>query len=466
MSVFIPGIIVFGIVVLVHEIGHFLMARACRVPIERFSVGFGPRVWGIRRGGIEYVISALPLGGYVKMAGEDLPESGQPADPNSFLGHPWWHRVLIAVAGPGANFVFAVLVTILMFLSGIHYPDSLNRVGRIAADSAPAKIGLLPEDLIVEVDGKPTRTGREVRLGLMGGEEAPLLETPRDVPLVVTRGATRVPLTAPGAELRAILENLVFFQPPVVGDVINGMPAYVAGLKAGDRITAVDGSPVEEWTDLTALISKRAGQPIQLDVEREGRHLTLRVTPMKQQEEGRALGRIGIWPEQREYVMRYSPGQAVIQGTLETVGRVWLTTTGIISLFRHPGSLGQSVSGPIAIMEMSGQAAQRGFFYLANITAIISIALMVFNLLPVPILDGGLVVMAVAEAIRRRPVPTRVQVMFQRVGLALLGSLIIFALLNDPLKMIRRSRAISETRERTTTTTPEPGRVTPDAQRP
>src|SRR5512140_288861 len=461
MSVFLPGVIVFGLVVFIHEFGHFLVAKACGVPIERFSIGFGPRIAGFHRRETEYIVSALPLGGYVKMAGDEMPEPGAAPDPNTFLGHPWWHRVLIALAGPGANLVLAIVITIVMFMSGIHSPDELNVVGNLAPGSAAERAGFRSGDVIVQVDGHATSSRHQVAVAMLGGEDAPRADHPVDVPFMVQRDGQTVPLTIAAADLKDVAGSLRFFQPAVVGEVVNGMPAYVGGVKEKDRIVAIDGAPVRDWSDLIDLIAKRADQPLTLTVERGGRTVDLRVTPMKQKDDttGKNVGRIGIWPEFREYVQHYSVGEAIKGGTLATLDRVAITFTGIVSLFAHPASIGQSVSGPIAIMEMSGQAARRGLYSLFNITAVISIALMVFNLLPIPILDGGMVVMAVAEGIRRRPVPIRVQTAFQRLGFVLLGSLIVFALLNDPLKMIRRSRAISESNGRTTQ---ENGRVAPE----
>jgi regulator of sigma E protease len=332
-------------------------------------------------------------------------------------------------------------------------------LGAVKAGTAAERVGLRERDTIVEVEGRPTSTRREVALALLGGEEAPRIEHPVDVPVTVERDGSRIPVIIPAADLKDVTETMNFYQPAVVGDVVNGMPAYVAGVQEGDRITAINGAPVRDWSDLIGLIAQRAGDKLTLTIDRGGRTVDVNVTPMKQKESGKTVGRIGIWPEYREYVQRYPLGEAIVNGTMETLARVGLTASGLVSLFTNPGSIGQSVSGPIAIMEMSGQAAKRGLYYLFNITALISIALMVFNLLPIPILDGGMVVMSIAEGIRRRPVPIRVQAAFQRLGFVLLGSLIVFALLNDPLKMIRRNRAISESNGRTTG---ESGQVAPD----
>jgi regulator of sigma E protease len=318
--------------------------------------------------------------------------------------------------------------------------------------SAVAKVGLQPGDVIVEVDGQSTESSQEVRIAMLGGEEAPRLENPTDVALVVERGEERLPIVIPAAELKNVAEKLTFYQAAVVGEVINGMPAYVAGVQVGDKIVAIDGAPVTDWTDLIGLIAKRGGEPIKLTIERAAGTVDVTVTPANHEEkDGTMVGRIGIWPEFREYVRKYPPGEAIVNGTMETLARVGLTASGIVTTFKNLTSIGQAVSGPLAIMEMSGQAAKKGFFHLMNMTAMISIALMVFNLLPIPILDGGMVVMSIIEGLRGgRPVPIRVQAMFQRVGFVLLGSLIIFVLLNDPLKMIRRQRAISQSKSRTT----------------
>ncbi len=462
MNVILPGILVFGLVVFIHELGHFLMAKACGVPVERFSVGFGPKLLGFTRGRTEYVIAAIPMGGYVKMAGDEMPEPGEAPDPDTFLGHPWWHRVLIALAGPGANFVLAMVLSITILMVGLRLPDTSNVTGQLDPASTAALAGLRAGDTIVEVDGRPVTSGRGVRTSLLGGEEAPRLQHPVDVTVVVDRAGEPVTLRVPAPDLRSFNESLVFFTPAVVGEVISGMPAYVAGVQEGDRILAVDGHEVTEWTDLTELISERGGQGLVLRVEREGRVVDLKVTPMKDQDGKEERGRIGIWPEQKTFTRKFGVVDAFRYGAMETVDRVALTAKSIAGLFLRPASIGQSISGPIAIIEMSGRAAQRDFSTFVNFIAAISIALMVFNLLPIPILDGGLVVMAVIEGIRRRPVPMGVQAAFQKVGFVLLGSLILFALLNDPLKMIKRNRAISNSKGQSVTTG-DAGTKAPDA---
>jgi regulator of sigma E protease len=431
-------------VVLIHELGHFLVARLCGVPVDRFSIGFGPKVVGFKRGGTEYVISAVPLGGYVKMAGEEALESDAPPPPDTFLGHPWWHRVLIALAGPGANFVFAFVVLTLLYFTGMSYPDSANIVGRVGAGSVMERVGLVSRDTIVEVAGKPTTRGGEVRLALVGGEAEPLRKHPIDLALVVDRGGTRVPLTVPAAALNALADSLLFYGPPVIGEVVNGTPAYVAGLAAGDRITAIDGEPVDEWLTVLERVSARPGKSTQFTIERGGQTRTISVTPLRQEEGGKEVGRIGVFAESRTWTARYPLPQSIQYGARQTVDLSAAQFAAIGSLIRHPAGIGQSMSGPLAIMEMTGRAAEKGASDLFRLVALISVALMAFNLLPIPVLDGGLIVMAIAEGIRRRPVPVKVQLLFQQVGLVLLGSLILFVLFNDPLKMIRRSRALRQ----------------------
>lgn len=460
----LPGIAVFGILVFFHELGHFLAAKACKVPVDQFSVGFGPTILGFRRGGTQYSLAAIPLGGFVKMAGDEYPEDDQEPDPNTFLGHPWWHRVVIALAGPGANFLLALVVCIAMFVVGIQYADSSNVVGRVSPTSPQAAVGLMEQDRIVEVDGQAVTGGYAVRTALFGGEGAPRLKNPVDVPLTVERLGARVPLTIPAAQLAALNDSLRFFQPAEIGEVVSGMPAYTAGLMVGDRISSVDGQPVLDWSDLTPLISKRAleldptgsgeGRPIALTVLRGDRTLELSVKPMIQKDDGAAkpVARIGISARYPTVTIKHGLVESLSLGTNETLARTGLTFAGIVSLFTRPKQLGQSVSGPIAIIEMSGQAAQRGLFTVMNLLVVLSLALMAFNLLPIPILDGGLVVMAVIEGIRRKRVPFKSLMIAQRVGFVLLGSLILFTLLNDPLKIIRRNRAISESQGRSTAT--------------
>ena len=218
------GVPALGLVVLVHELGHFLMARLCRVPVDKFSIGFGPRLLGFTRGRTEYALSLIPLGGYVKMAGEEALEEGVPPGPDTFLGHPWWQRVLIALAGPGANFVFAFVVLTILYLVGVSYPDSSNVVGRVTPGSTIEAIGLRPRDEVVSVSGAPTTRGGEVRLAIAGGEAAPHLKNPADLVLEVARDGRRESLPVRAGQVGALLDSLLFFTPAVIGP-LRGLPA-------------------------------------------------------------------------------------------------------------------------------------------------------------------------------------------------------------------------------------------------
>ena len=449
------GIPALGLVVLVHELGHFLMARLCGVPVDKFSIGFGPRLFGFVRGRTEYALSLIPLGGYVKMAGEEALEEGVTPGPDTFLGHPWWHRVLIALAGPGANFVFAFVVLSVLYMAGVSYPDSSNVVGRVTPGSTIEAIGLQSRDVIVGVSGQPSARGGEVRLAIAGGETAPHRKHPVDLVLEVERDGRRASLPVRAAQLGALLDSLLFYTPAVIGEVVSGTPAYVAGLQNGDRILAIEGEPVGEWIDVLERISARPEMATKLTVDRGGQEVTLSVTPLRQEEGGKDVGRIGVVVQSKEYIARYPVGEAISLGAMQTIGISGAQFAAIGGLFLNPAAIGRSMSGPLAIMEMTGQAAERGPDDLMRLVALISIALMAFNLLPIPVLDGGLVVMACVEGIRRRPVPIKVQVIFQQIGLVMLGSLILFVLFNDPMKMIRRNRALS--RQKSDVSTPATG---------
>lgn len=443
------GVPALGLVVLVHELGHFLMARLCRVPVDKFSIGFGPRLFGFTRGRTEYALSLIPLGGFVKMAGEEALEEGVAPGPDTFLGHPWWHRVLIALAGPGANFVFAFVVLTILYIVGVSYPDSSNVVGRVTPGSTIEAIGLLPRDEVVAVSGTATRRGGEVRLAIAGGETAPHRKTPVDLTLLIQREGQQETLPVRAAQLGGLLDSLLFYTPAVIGEVVSGTPAYVAGLKNGDRILSIEGESIGEWMDVLDRISARPEQATRLVVDRNGQEVPLVVTPMRQEENGKAVGRIGVVVQSKEYVARYPVVEAIQLGATQTIGISGAQFAAIGGLFLNPATIGRSMSGPLAIMEMTGQAAEKGLDDLMRLVALISIALMAFNLLPIPVLDGGLVVMALIEGIRRRPVPIKVQVLFQQIGLVMLGSLILFVLFNDPIKMIRRNRALSQQKSST-----------------
>jgi regulator of sigma E protease len=444
LSYVLAFLVAIGVLVAVHEYGHFWMARRLGIRVLRFSIGFGRPLWS-RRGadGTEYAISAIPLGGYVKM----LDEREGPIDPavasEAYNRKPVWARILVLLAGPFANFLFAVAAYWVLFVAGV--PALKPVVGDVAAESVAARAGLRAGDEIVGVGTRDTGTreaavlaildelmkGSAIELRLQGSDGEP-----RRVELRVD--GERRALTEPGALLPGI--GFEFWYPAVparIGKIVPGSPAERAGLREGDEIVAVDGETVDDFAGLVAQVQPRPGARLELAVVRGGETLAVPVEVESQREGDRFVGRIGLQPAQSgelpagmRTLERYGPLAALARATDKTwnmsaltVRMLWNVATGDVSV--------KNLSGPINIAEYAGFSARQGILAFLSFLAIVSVSLFVLNLLPIPILDGGQIVYQLAELAKGSPLSDRAQAVGQQVGLLLLLILMSFAFYND-----------------------------------
>ena len=444
LSYVLAFLVAIGVLVAVHEYGHFWMARRLGIRVLRFSIGFGRPLWS-RRGadGTEYALAAIPLGGYVKL----LDEREGPIDPalagQAYNRKPVWARILVLLAGPLANFLFAVAAYWVLFVAGV--PALKPVVGEVAPESVAARAGLIPGDEIVAVGSRETATREAAVLALL--EE---LMQSRSIGLELLGadgGARRVELrvdgdrralTEPGALLPGI--GFGFWYPEIparVGKVVPGSPAERAGLREGDEILAVDGAPVEDFEALVGRVQPRPGESIDLTLLRDGATVEVPVQVESQREGGRLVGRIGLQPaapgelpEGMRTLERYGPLAAVARATQKTwdmsaltVRMLWNVATGDVSV--------KNLSGPINIAEYAGFSARQGVLAFLSFLAIVSVSLFVLNLLPIPILDGGQIVYQLAELAKGSPLSERAQAVGQQIGLLLLLVLMSFAFYND-----------------------------------
>ena len=439
-SVVLYGALILGVLVFVHELGHFLAAKWLGVRVLSFSIGMGPRVFGFTRGGTDYRISLLPLGGYVRMAGDTTEGEERMGAPDEFLEKAWWARAIISVAGPAANFVFALLVYMGLYLGGITTTDYTAHVGGVKAGSAAEKTGLQGGDLFLSWDGQPATTMATLSAALDHMAESK--EKSPTVTFSVNRGGNQVALQVPRAEALQVTEGIEWGTETEIGRVLIGLPAYSAGLLEGDRVKRVDGAAVTTWNDLARALRSKPGAVVTLDVKRGDRDFTVRVKTTPE-------GQIGVSPpELLTYHQTFPPLRAIQLGVLQTVGTVGQIYAGLWSLVSDPGRIGDSVAGPIAISQVARQTAASGVHELIRFGAFISLALMAMNLLPIPILDGGHILFSIIEGIRRRPLSERTQLAFQRVGLFLLVSLVVFSFYNDLNRVNQRKRAEAEISKR------------------
>lgn len=443
MTTIISFVLVLGILILVHEFGHFIVARMSGVGVERFSIGFGPVLARYRGKETEYCLSLVPLGGYVKMMGDDENplEGGKTGtlDPKrAFNLKPLAVRFLIVFAGPAMNFVLAVVIFSLVFMI-LGRPVAPTLIGRVVESGPVAQAGLKTGDRITAIDGRPVQYWEDVQRAVQNSQGGMLS-------LTVQQGAAgerKVGITPALTKTRDLFgdERQTWdlgarpYVPPSIGDLVGGFPAQKVGLKSGDVILSLEGKPVLSWDELAEGIQRRPGQPTRLEVKRGAETLAVTVVPNAVKERGLdgkeiEVGRIGISPFAGISFVRSNPIQALREGLDRTVEVTVLTAVGLYKIV--VGQLDRkNIGGPIQIAVTAGEQARQGIASLAFFTAVISVNLFLLNLLPVPMLDGGHLLFFVCEAVLGRPLSLRKREVAQQVGFGLLMLLMVYAVYND-----------------------------------
>jgi regulator of sigma E protease len=434
-------LVVLGILVAFHELGHFLAARWVGVRVLKFSLGFGPKLLGRQVGETEYLLSAIPLVGYVKLFGEDEAEAITPDDRRqSFVHQGLWGKVLIVAAGPGFNFILAYLIFAAWLSTGYTLPvpsfkDIAPVIEAVAADSPAAKAGLMVGDQIKKIDGRDIATRVELLDAAAKGKGAPLtLEVLRDGRV---QTITITPIATPGQSVQKDetgyylgIEEI----PPVVNEVVPGKPAAAAGFKEGDRVLSIEGTPIHTWTQMTGLVKESPGKTLHVDVLREGQRISLTVTPIAETTtvngQSVQIGKIGIAGPDRSLMRSANPLAALYNGLEATWKWTELTVVGLYKMIVGDIS-SKNIGGPLTIAKISGEAAAQGPSNVIFLIALLSINLGVLNLLPIPILDGGHLLFFLIEGILRKPLGERQRELAQQVGLVLLVGVMIFAFWND-----------------------------------
>jgi regulator of sigma E protease len=425
--------IVLGVMIFVHEWGHFVAAKLSGVRVDVFSLGFGTRLFGIKRGDTDYRVSALPFGGYVRMAGDNPVEDRTGAD-YEFLSKPRWVRVLIACAGPAMNILLAfVIFWGIFWIAGI--PTNVNF--RQAANVVAVPDNILPNavqqgDRIIEVNGTKTPSWEKVFSAFDGVK-------PGDtVSLVVLRNGANQSLSAKVPEKLAA-SQIIGYAPlaPVVDEVAIGLPAEKAGLRAGDLITAVNGKPVIVWNQLVDAIHQSGGKEITFSVQRDGKLETISVTPVLSMDvEGQMNYQIGVAPKTQDEYERQPFISSAKDAGVATVQVMKQITQVLGGLFTGKVSVRQ-LSGVVGIARVSGQAAKHGPLSFLEFMAAISLNLGLLNLLPIPILDGGHILLLAIEGSMRRDLSIAVKERFVQVGLVFLLGILGFVMYSDILKVIQ-----------------------------
>jgi regulator of sigma E protease len=442
-------VVALGVLIVVHELGHYLVARWAGVKVLRFCVGFGRPLWSRRfgRDQTEWAVAAIPLGGYVKMVDEREGAVAPEDLPRAFNRQSVGKRFLIVLAGPVANFLLAIALYWVLFVAGVQEMKPVT--GAPPAGTLAASAGFKPGDLITHVDGEPVQSWQDVRWKVLhAGLDR------RTLNLEVVAGGNRIErrvLDLTGIRGEHVEGDLMTglglrpFRPdvvPVIGKVTAGSPAEVGGLRAGDLVTRVDGEAVATWDAFVARVRPAAGRSLSFDVLRDGQALRLQITPESVAQNGERIGRIGAAPRvdpdgMKPYLVEvsYGPLEALQRGVAKTwemsvfslrmLGRM---LTGEVSW--------KNLSGPVTIADYAGQSAQLGLTPYLAFLALISISLGVLNLLPIPLLDGGHLMYYTVEIFKGSPLSERVMEMGQRVGFAVLLFLMAFAFYNDISRLL------------------------------
>ncbi|MFN4148404.1 MAG: RIP metalloprotease RseP [Rhodocyclaceae bacterium] len=438
-----------GVLIVVHELGHYLAARLCNVKVLRFSVGFGRPLWARRSGrdGTEWQIATFPLGGYVKMLDEHEGEVPAAELPRAFNRQSLPKRAFIVIAGPVANLFLAVVLYALLFSIGVEEPRPILAAPPPGSPAAELKIGA--GETARSVSGIPVATWNELRWEMLRH----LLE--RETVMLETQDAngninlyrldlSRLPaaamegdvLTALGLRLKA--PDL----PAVIGSVQPGSPAAHAGLQTGDRIVAIDGEPMDGWHDVVKTIRSAGSRTLTFEITRAATRLTLAVVPELVEEQGKPVARIGIAvrddPAARRaflVTVRYGAYESVQRALMQTWDTSLLSLRMIGRMIIGEASL-RNVSGPVTIADYAGQSARLGGEHYLRFLALISISLGVLNLLPIPVLDGGHLMYYLAELIKGKPLSERAMSIGQQIGLTVLALLMGLALYNDIFRLI------------------------------
>jgi regulator of sigma E protease len=444
-------VLALGILVAVHEFGHFWVAQRLGVKILRFSIGFGRIAWRRQFGPdqTEFAIATIPLGGYVKMLDEREGEVPEAELHRAFNRQPLAYRTAIVFAGPLFNFLFAIVVYWLMFVIGVAGLKPI--VGEVIPVSAAERAGFRPGDQIVAVDSQPTPTWNavlqacierildtgEVVMNVRGGGE---LE--RELRLALRSSVSLDDVSRGNLSQKLGIKPYRPRLPAVIGEVMAGGAAARAGLRPGDRIGAADGQPIEYWDNWVEYVQARPERLIQVEIRRANERVVLDLTPDRIEQEGSAIGRIGASvaaPEGLEQellaVEQYNPLTAFTLAVRKTGDLSWFTLQILGQMLAGQASL-QNLSGPISIARYAGESASIGLVAFLAFLGLISVSLGVVNLLPVPLLDGGHLLYYLIEFISRKPVSETAQIVGQQIGLVILLGLMGLALYNDIMRLL------------------------------
>jgi len=424
-------LVLIGVMILIHEFGHYWAARFFDVKVETFSFGFGPRLFGFKKGETDFRVAGIPFGGYVKMTGEQVGDENA-NDPRSFLNKPRWQRMIIAFAGPAMNILLAIVVLTGLFM--VHFPKIPTTpspvVGYVLPDSAAAKAGIREGDRIVQVGDTYNPTWEDI-----GMKEVTSAGHPLSVWIVRDGQRERVTVT-PTLDPRTGTGFAGWGEESEIeiASVLSDKPAAKAGLKPGDIVLSVNGQPVRSTPKLREIVTGTGGKPVQIEYSRDGKRTTVSVTPVMSSADGPDRWMIGVSLEPRVVFVSLSLPQALaesVKANAKNATFIYQFLRGVVERRMSP----KSAAGPIGIAQMSGEAAREGATAYLALAAALSLNLAIVNLLPVPILDGGVILMLLVEMFMRRDLSLRVKEAALKLGFVFLMMVVAFAIYNDIAKL-------------------------------
>jgi regulator of sigma E protease len=426
----VVALLVLGVIIVIHELGHFLVAKYFKIKVETFSVGFGPRLIGFRRGETDYRISAFPLGGYVKMAGE-TPSDTITGEAYEFMSKPKWQRFLVAAAGPAMNVVLAVALLTGLYVYGTELPEFMSGraiVGVVEPGSPADQAGIKSGDHVVSVDGKANPNWQDIQTRV-------LTSAGREMPIIVEHAGQRVETAVTPIRKGSDDAGFIGMGPLIrtlVGAVNADSPAAAAGMIAGDEIIEVNGIDLRtSGKSIQETIQTIPAKTFPITVLRKGEEVNLDVTPTTQG--GRKM--IGIQIQWPTTMIKLGLGAAIGKSIETNVESATLIFQVLGRLFKREASMKQ-LDGPIGIIRVSGQALEQGFATLLTLMALISLNLGVLNILPIPILDGGVMLLLVVESLMRRDLSLRMKERIVQVSFVFLLMLTVIVLYNDVVKLL------------------------------
>lgn len=437
MITIIAGILMLGVLVFVHELGHFAVAKMCGVKVLKFSLGFGPKLMSRHRGETEYQICAIPLGGYVQMLGEGSGEQGEEVEltaeekQRSFAEQSVAKRLAIVSAGPIMNLILPLLILPISFMVGIQVPTYFEEpacIGYVVPESNAADGGFQAGDCVTAVNQQRVDSWNDANKSFISqAGDALIFQIERD------GKELRLKVSADNESLQGMQAlGLLPKQAARIGSLAPDMPAAQAGMLKGDLILRIGEYPISSWYDLKGVVQKIGNQAVSVRLERAGKHLSIDLTPAQRNGEGDYL--LGIAPFYRSESKSFGFFDAVREGASRTWELIDLTVVFVQKLFSGSVSA-KNIGGPITVVQIAGQAAQTDVSAILSVLAFISIQLGILNLLPIPILDGGHILFYVIELIIRRPVSMRVRELAQQVGMAMLLMLMVLAFYNDIIRL-------------------------------